>query len=119
MTRWLGSFLLAVTLVACSGGGSPVAIRTVGAGDNVCFTSGTAGDLVTDPASGTAIIEAGGRRVPVTWPTGWTGRSSGSEVEVLDRTGEVAYRTGTHVDLAGGYRGEDRSFLVCGLELIP
>ena len=119
MTRLPGFILLAFTLVACSGGGYPVAIKTASAGENACFTSGTTGDLVTDPAAGTAITDPGGRRVPVTWPAGWTGRSSGSEVEILDRAGKVAYRTGTHVDLMGGYRVEDGSFQACRLELVP
>ena len=79
-----------------------------------CYTSGTAGDLVTDPVSGVAIIEQGGRRVPVTWPLGWTGRTSGSDVEILDSSGDVHMRTGTHVYLMGGYWYVNDSFLTCG-----
>jgi hypothetical protein len=78
-----------------------------------CYTSGTAGDLVPDPVSGVAIIEQGCRRVPVVWPIGWTGRSSWSEVEILDSRGNVHMRTGTHVYLMGGYWLND-SFLTCG-----
>jgi len=79
-----------------------------------CYTSGTTGDLVTDPVSGVAIIERGGRRVAVTWPPGWTGRRSGSEVEILTSNGDVHMRTGTHVSLLGGYWYVDGSFLTCG-----
>jgi hypothetical protein len=79
-----------------------------------CYTSGTSGDLVTDAVSGVAIIEKGGRRVAVTWPPGWTGRTSGSEVEILDSRGGVHMRTGTHVYLMGGYWYVNGSFLTCG-----
>jgi hypothetical protein len=78
-----------------------------------CYTSGTGGELVTDPDTGTAIIEGNGRRVAVTWPLGWTGRSSGAEVEILDSSGKVVARTGTQVSLMGGY-WYDGSFLTCG-----
>jgi hypothetical protein len=79
-----------------------------------CYTSGTSGDLVTDPVSGVAIIERGGRRIAVTWPIGWTGRTSGSEVEILTSRGDVHMRTGTHVYLMGGYWYLNDSFLTCG-----
>ncbi len=81
---------------------------------------GVAGDLVTDPSAGTAIIwDMSGRREVVTWPNRWTARSSGSEVEVLNERGQVAYRTGTRVSLMGGFSPVDDSFVVCSLELIP
>ncbi len=79
-----------------------------------CYTSGTSGDLVADPVSGVAIIEQSGRRVPVTWPIGWTGRGSWSGVEILDLRGDVHMRTGTHVYLMGGYWYVNDSFLTCG-----
>jgi hypothetical protein len=79
-----------------------------------CYTSGTSGDLVTDLVSGVAIIERTGRRIAVTWPPGWTGRRSGTEVEIVDSHGDVHMRTGTHVYLMGGYWYVDGSFLTCG-----
>jgi len=79
-----------------------------------CYTSGTSGELVTDSDSGTAIIEdRSGRRVAVTWPIGWSARSSLFGVSVLDKQGNVNARTGTHVYLMGGY-WQDESFLTCG-----
>jgi hypothetical protein len=54
--------------------------------------------------------------VQVTWPRGFTARRSGSEVEVLDRFGEVVARTGAEIHLVGGY--ENGGFLVCNLEPI-
>ncbi|HEY0443786.1 MAG TPA: hypothetical protein VGC90_06175 [Candidatus Limnocylindrales bacterium] len=40
--------------------------------------------------------------IVVRWPYGYAGRRSGSEVEILDRTGVVVARTGTRVRLPGG-----------------
>ena len=79
-----------------------------------CYTSGTSGELVTDTAAGTAIIEAqSGRRIVVTWPPGWTGRSSAGGVEVVNAQGQVKARTGEFVRLMGGY-WTDGTFLTCG-----
>jgi len=90
-------------------------------GDGPCYTSVISGLLVADPTSGTAIIEdvnagqGATRPMPVVWPSGFTGRRVGSEVEVLDWHGNVAYTTGQHVALAGG--GEkDRGWLACGVD---
>jgi hypothetical protein len=107
---------LTIAIAACGAPGSigaPVAIKTGSLGGG-CYTSGVTGDLVADPAAGTAIVdEMGGRLVVVTWPIGWNGRRSGSEVEVLDESGTVEARTGTHVSLMGGY-WTDGTFLTCG-----
>ena len=79
-----------------------------------CMTSSTNGDLVSDPVAGTALVEENGARYIVVWPYGWTGRSSGSEVEVLDKSGSVVVRTGNKVFLPGGYTGSHpRGFLTC------
>jgi hypothetical protein len=89
-----------------------VALQTGSIGG--CYTSGMSGDLVTDDVAGVAIIEPSGRRIAVTWPTGWTGRTSGTEVEILDSNGDVYMRTGTRVYLMGGYWYVNDSFLTCG-----
>ena len=79
-----------------------------------CYTSGTTGDLVNDPSAGIVIVEQGGYRHVVDWPPGWTGRRSGSEVEVLDDTGNFVVRTGTKVSLLGGYLpNPEQDFLAC------
>jgi hypothetical protein len=102
--------------------GEPVALRTTAtpgyATQYGCYTAGTGGRLVVDAEAGTAIIETqmGHGYVRVTWPRGYTARRSGSEVEVLNRFGEVAARTGTDVYFPGGY--ESGGFLVCNLEPI-
>jgi hypothetical protein len=80
--------------------GAPVPIGT---GPERCYLSSIDGDLVTDPDTGTAIIE-GGQRVPVIWQPGWTGRRSPfGEVVILDSSGRTLGRTGTHVRIGGGY----------------
>jgi hypothetical protein len=121
--RRSGTVALALAFAVSACGGSPVTapvtIKTLDrTSQERCYLMGVAGDLVTDPTAGTAIIDRGGRTV-LTWPNGWTARSSGSEVEVLNRNGQVAYRTGTHVDLMGGFSHDNESFVVCWLELVP
>lgn len=102
--------------------GGPVALRTTetpGYGTQYgCYAAGTGGQLVVDADAGTAVeeTEMSHSRVQVTWPRGYTARHSGSDVEVLNRYGEVVARTGTEVHLVGGY--ENGSFLVCNLEPI-
>lgn len=122
--------VLALALATNVFGGAPVRLLT-GTVDNQpetqyvgCYTSADMGKLVTDPVSGVALIEektdgTDGRRVAVTWPPGWTGRQSGSEVEVLDKSGNSVFRTGTKVHLLGGFTWVDGSFLTCGGETLP
>ena len=65
----LGALVLAFTVAACGGaGGSPVTIKTLDpTSQESCYTSGVAGNLVTDPVAGTAIIDdMTGRRKIVT-----------------------------------------------------
>jgi len=110
---------LMAAIAACGSTSVPVSIRTMDAGIDSCYTTGADGDLVTDTVSGTAIIsDMGGQRAAVDWPNGWSGRSSGSEVEVLDKHGRVYARTGTHVSLMGIYN-QAGDFEVCHLETIP
>ena len=72
------------------------------------------GQLVTDPTYGTAIVEHV-RLMPVMWPPGYVGRQIGSDIEVLDTSGQVVARTGNLVQLPVGYSGSDpRVFLTCG-----
>jgi hypothetical protein len=84
-----------------------------------CYTSGTVGDLVTDPAAGVAIVEKTGARYMVMWPSGYMGQRAGSEVEVLNREGRVIARTGTHVSIDGGY--SQGGWVTCGaqVEVVP
>jgi hypothetical protein len=121
-----GLGLLALVAILLAGGflSHPVTLKTgslypdASPGFVGCYTSGVEGDLVTDSIAGTAIIDRmNGHRVAVTWPPGYTGRSSGSEVEVLNTSGKVVTRTGTLVNMPGGY-WTDGTFLACG-NVIP
>ncbi len=93
-----------------------------------CYTDFIVGELVTDPTYGTAVIEhdPNGRnpdqRYPVMWLPGDTGRQSGSEVEILDRSGKVVARTDQVWKIAGGgWGGWDASlprvWVACGYVL--
>ena len=83
-----------------------------------CYLSFIEGELVADPAAGTAIVGRNGgsadERFPVMWPAGWTGRrTASSDVAVLSPGGEVVVRTGTRVHLAGGFYGRAGAWLAC------
>ena len=108
----LGLAVFAIVLAGWSFVSVPIRTGTLSGGVG-CYTSGTSGELVADPVSGVAIIERGGRRVAVTWPPGWTARRSVLDVEIVTAAGDVHMRTGTHVELMGGY-WQDGSFLTCG-----
>jgi hypothetical protein len=61
------------------------------------------GRLVADATSGTALITGNrGAVVPVVWRPGFTGRRSGSEVQVVDPQGNVVAVTGHKYSLDGG-----------------
>jgi hypothetical protein len=92
---------------------------TEGEGIVNCYTSGTVGDLVVDPAAGVAIVEKTGARYMVMWPSGYMGQRAGSEIEVLNREGKVIARTGTHVSIDGGY--SQGGWVTCGakVEVVP
>jgi hypothetical protein len=57
---------------------------------------------------------------PVMWLPGDTGRTSGPEVEILDRTGSVIARTGQIWKVAGGYSGSNPTvWVACGYVVPP
>lgn len=119
---------LAFALSACSSGapvtlltGAPNGNHQPGAGDEVgCYLMGTTGELLPDASAGTAIVwDLDHKAHPISWPPGFTGRSAGDQVEVLNETGSVAVRTGTRVSLMGGFEGA--TFIACGqdIETLP
>jgi hypothetical protein len=74
-------------------------------GSGTCYVNEAHGLLVVDLTYGTAIIDNMVRSEipePVAWPAGYTGRRVGSEVEVLNRQGNVVAVTGREVTLPGG-----------------
>ena len=84
-----------------------------------CYTNFATGLLVVDPTYGTAITdESMGETGPVMWPTGYTGRQAGSEVEVIDREGHVVATTGRRYQIEGAWEGKNPdSWLACGYVL--
>ena len=108
-----GVFVTAALLISACGALEPVALRT---GSAECY-EGWSGDLALDAAGSDITFDTGHGPVPVQWPSGYAGRRSGSQVEILDPVGKVLYRTGTRVTLMGdGFGGG--VFKECGLELI-
>lgn len=82
-------------------------------GQGGCYLNFFVDELVADPVNGTAVIESytvdgqpKTRVVPIMWPSGYTARHSGSEVEVLAGNGQVVARTGATYRIQGGYEGD-------------
>jgi hypothetical protein len=104
MRRIMTLLALALCLLGCDAGVLPrdrVALRTsdtdtIGA---PCFLSGWESELILDPRSGLAWSAGPDDIRPVIWPRGFTARRIGSEVEVLDRDGEVVATTGRKVEV--------------------
>ena len=109
---------VSIAMVGCAPVPGPaVHLRT---GDGSCYTFYTKGELVVDKAAGVAIIEVSpgnpAKAMPIVWPPGYTGRESGSDVEVLDGRGLVVARTGTRMEIQGGYGVG--GFVVCGMTML-
>ena len=110
---------LPVTILTGYGGIGPITYSS----DRGCYLSSISAKLVTDPTYGTAVIEHDptglDRHLPVMWLPGDTARRSGSEVEILDRTGSVIARTGQAWQIEGGYYGvgDVRIWVACGYVL--
>ena len=121
--RLLVTLSIALAVAGCAG--PPVTLLTGPnpfADDNGttgCYTNFAVGKLVVDATYGTAITdESIGGTGPVLWPTGYTGRRSGSEVEVVDREGHVVARTGNRYQIEGAFTGDNpRAWLACGYVL--
>jgi hypothetical protein len=113
MRRATTTLALALCLLGC---GEPIELMT--GVDHSCWAGGgptVQGPLLSDPEYGTAIKQELSRGrpsdrsiVPVMWPTGFTGRHVGLEVEVLDPAGNVVAVTGRRYLLVPGpVRGPD------------
>jgi hypothetical protein len=62
-----------------------------GACGTYCVLTYSVVDVAADPTFGTVDKTSGS---PLAWPSGYTGRWAGPEVEVLDRAGKVVLTTG-------------------------
>jgi hypothetical protein len=84
-----------------------------------CYTNFTVGLLVVDAEFGTALFADGREAIPVMWPPGTLGRQVGSQVEVINKRGEVVARTGNRYQIqgAGNARSPLPGWLACGYVL--
>ena len=120
MKRVAATLVVALVLVGCGMlPPGPVHLLTPGPADQIigssvyntygpdgCVSMPHAGDLVADATYGTAFIATGGAAatpLPVVWRRGFTGRRSGSEVQVVDPQGNVVAVTGHAYRFNGGY----------------
>lgn len=94
---------LAQLLLGCSvvtpqpARGEQVPLMTSTRPEPMCVGSYMVMDIVADPIVGTVAKQGGW---PLKWPHGYTGWRFGSEVQVLDPTGEVVLTTGQRYELA-------------------
>jgi hypothetical protein len=108
----LGFVLVFLVLTRFPGGSVPLLTGEGYGGQGGCYLNFFVDELVVDPINGTAVVEEyttkdgpQSRVVPIMWPSGYTARRSGSEVEVLAGNGEVVARTGGRYRIQGGYEG--------------
>jgi hypothetical protein len=116
----LGFVVVLLVLTRLPGGSVPLLAGPGRDGHGGCYLNFFVDELVADPVSGTAVVEEyttkdgpQSRVLPIMWPAGYTGRRSGSEVEVLDRHGQVVARTGSTYRIQGGY--EEGYWLTCSM----
>jgi hypothetical protein len=100
--RLVPASLVAGMVIALSlGGCSRDAVRS--AGPVACVLGGVDGELVRQ-GDGAVLVNARWNghqwdRLGLHLPEGWTVRSVGSEVELVDSTGATVARTGTHASI--------------------
>jgi len=100
------SVALALSLLGCGAGGSgasPGESVPLLTGATGCYAGGENGStapLLAEPQYGTSWLGT-----PVMWPSGYTARRAGSEVDVLDTRGKVKATTGRtyHISWAAAY----------------
>ena len=103
MRRIMTTLALALCLLGCGAVVLPwdrVALRTSDTDtSSECSLSGRRGELILDAEFGLAWSAGPDDIRPVIWPRGFTGRRVGSEVEVLDRDGNVVATTGREYEI--------------------
>jgi hypothetical protein len=102
-----------LVLTRFPGGSVPLLTGEGYGGQGGCYLNFFVDELVVDPVNGTAVVEEyttkdgpQSRVVPIMWPSGYTARRSGFDVEVLAVNGEVVARTGGRYRIQGGYEGD-------------
>jgi hypothetical protein len=80
-----------------------------------CFTNYIDGVLVIDPVSGTAVTDSSILTTRLMWPTGYSARHVGAQVQVVGPDGRAVATTGNRYWVQGGYQGS--TFYACGFVL--
>jgi hypothetical protein len=106
----IGSMALMFALGACSAtiAATPVPILTASSPATTCYYGRDAGTLAVDPIGGLGLQQPGGEVSHVRWPFGYTARSDGGSMVLVDPSGLIAARTGDQIAFAGGAGEGDR-----------
>jgi hypothetical protein len=79
-----------------------------------CMAALLDGVLIADPRWGVAVqVASGGPIHKVIWPNGFTARTEGGRLALLDRDGHVVAHTGDRVQVSGGEGGADDAWFAC------
>jgi hypothetical protein len=112
------SVALAMILAACSTPLAPspsVGFRILAQAspgpDSICLEGRKQGTLIESSASGLGLSVAG-KVLNVAWPFGFSARSQGGRVALVDADGSVVAFTGDRVEIAGGL-GPDGIWSAC------
>lgn len=93
--------LLLLLLAACSTPIQPIRLRTAPAVEPACDAALAMGTLAIESASGLGLDTGEGRVLPVIWPFGYTARTEGAVVVLVDPAGTAIARVGQLVDVGG------------------
>ncbi len=100
--------LAALLLATCGASGSSIPLRTAlwpgGLPEGACYLSYGGGDLIEHPAYGVAVENVNGI-YELEWPSGFTARRSGGNIEVLDSKGTIVAVTGRKIRIDGASWG--------------
>lgn len=98
----LAAALAGLALSACNPASPRLAIRTAAAPAQACDAALLAGSLVRQPQTGLGIAQSDVEISAVEWPFGYTARTEGGLVVLLDETGKVVAREHDRVSVSGG-----------------
>ena len=116
LQRILALAILGVVLAGCG----PVSIRTAPAAAQACDEALATGKLVKSAQSGLAIAGPTGAVTEVLWPYGYSARTEGGRVALLDQTGTVVAREGDTISMGGGL-GANNTWAACAgtISVVP
>jgi hypothetical protein len=104
VTKQLATIVVALALALCLVGCGPIVapVKLLTYEVDSCHPAPAAGQLVADQRFGTALLDSSwGPLMPVAWPSGYTGRYAGGEIEVVAPDGHLVAVTGKRYELIG------------------